>query len=52
MAESIGEYCRGVLSRVLGYNDNQIDRLFEKGVIYKEAAVDRLDEELKRLGEA
>jgi len=51
-APLIGEHCRDVLSRVLGYNDNQIDRLFEEGIIYKEEAVDRLDEELKRLGEA
>lgn len=51
-APLIGEHCRDILSSVLGYNDKQIDRLFEEGIIYKEAAVDRLDEELKRLGEA
>ena len=35
--------------RVLGYSDEQIDGLFQKGVIYKEEAVDSLGEELTRL---
>jgi len=50
-APLIGEHSRNVLSRVLGYNDEQIDKLFEDEVLYKEEAVDRLDEELRRLGE-
>ena len=49
-APLIGEHSREVLSRVLGYSDEQIDMLFDRGVICKEDAVDRLDEELKRLG--
>ena len=48
-APLIGEHSREVLSKTLGYTDEQIDKLFEEGVIYKEEAVDRLDEELKRL---
>ncbi len=47
----IGEHSREVLSRILDYGDEQIDSLFEEGVIYKEEAVDRLPEELKRLEE-
>jgi hypothetical protein len=35
----------------LGYSDAEIDKLFAKGVLYKEPAVDRLDEELERLKE-
>jgi hypothetical protein len=35
----------------LGYNDAEIDKLLAEGVIYKEPAVDRLDEELERLKE-
>jgi lipoate-protein ligase A len=50
-APLIGEHNREVLSRILGYKDDKIDKLFEEGVIYKEEAVDRLDEEMKKLGE-
>jgi crotonobetainyl-CoA:carnitine CoA-transferase CaiB-like acyl-CoA transferase len=50
-APLIGEHSRWVLSTVLGYSDRQIDELFEEGIIYQEEAVDRLDEELTRLGE-
>jgi CoA:oxalate CoA-transferase len=50
-APLIGEHSREVLSTVLGYNNEEIDKLFNDGVIYKEEAVDRLDEELKRLEE-
>jgi len=37
------------LFRVLGYNDEPIDELFEEGVTYKEEALDRLDQEFRRL---
>ena len=47
----IGEHSREVLSGILGYSDGQIDNLFEESVVYKEEAVDRLDEELERLKE-
>jgi len=48
-APLIGEHSREVLSRTLGYDDAEIDNLFAEGILYKEPAVDRLDEELKRL---
>ncbi len=41
----LGENCREVLTTVLGYEEEQVDSLFEQGVIYKEPAVDRLAEE-------
>jgi|YelNatPaOPRAMG01_1025707.scaffolds.fasta_scaffold34376_2 crotonobetainyl-CoA:carnitine CoA-transferase CaiB-like acyl-CoA transferase len=50
-APLIGEHSGEILSRILGYSDAEIKRLFARGVIYKEPAVDRLDEELKRLRE-
>ncbi|MCJ7743147.1 MAG: CoA transferase [Dehalococcoidales bacterium] len=50
-APLIGEHSREILSQTLGYNDAEIDKLFAEGVIYKEPAVDRLDEELERLKE-
>ncbi len=45
----LGEHSRNILSGILGYSDERIDRLFEEGIIYREEAVDRLDGELKRL---
>jgi crotonobetainyl-CoA:carnitine CoA-transferase CaiB-like acyl-CoA transferase len=48
-APLLGENNREILSGDLGYSDEDINRLFAKGVIYKEEAVDRLPEELKRL---
>jgi len=45
-APLIGENSHDILSRILGYSDQHISELFEEGVIYKEQAVDRLDEEL------
>jgi len=48
-APFIGENNREILSVQLGYSDEAIDKLFAEGVIYKEDAVDRLPEELKRL---
>jgi len=45
----LGEHGREVLSSILEYSDEQIDKLFEEGVLYKEEAVDRLEEELRRL---
>lgn len=50
-APLIGEHSREVLSTILNYSDEQIDRLFEEEVVYREEAVDRLDDELERLGE-
>jgi crotonobetainyl-CoA:carnitine CoA-transferase CaiB-like acyl-CoA transferase len=51
-APLIGEHSREILSQTLGYSNADIDKLFAEGVIYKEPAVDRLDEELKRLKES
>jgi crotonobetainyl-CoA:carnitine CoA-transferase CaiB-like acyl-CoA transferase len=48
-APFIGEHDREVLSGLLGYDDETIDKLFAEGVIYREPAVDRLPEELERL---
>ena len=50
-APLIGEHSRQILSQTLGYSEAEIDKLFAKGVLYKEPAVDRLDEELERLKE-
>jgi CoA:oxalate CoA-transferase len=50
-APFIGEHDREILSSQLGYDNETIDKLFADGVIYKEPAVDRLPEELKRLKE-
>ncbi len=50
-APLIGEHSRQILSQTLGYSDAEIEKLFAKGVLYKEPAVDRLDEELERLKE-
>jgi CoA:oxalate CoA-transferase len=47
----LGENNREILSRDLGYGDEEINQLFAEGVLYKEEAVDRLPEELKRLTE-
>ena len=46
----LGEHNAQVLSRLLGYGKKDINRLYRKGVLYKEEAVDRLPEEKKRLG--
>lgn len=48
-APLIGEHSGETLSRILGYSDAEIKKLFDRGVIYKEPAVDRLGEELQRL---
>lgn len=48
-APLIGEHNQTVLSTTLGYTDGGIEQLYRDGVLYKEAAVDRLPEELKRL---
>jgi len=45
----LGEHSKEVLSRILGYSDELVSRLFREGVIYKEEGVDRLEGELKRL---
>ena len=45
----LGENNQEVLLRDLGYRKKDIDKLYEEGVLYKEEAVDRLPEELKRL---
>lgn len=45
----LGEHSKEVLSQILGYDDELIDKLFKEGIIYKEEAVDGLEEELKRL---
>jgi crotonobetainyl-CoA:carnitine CoA-transferase CaiB-like acyl-CoA transferase len=50
-APLLGENNREILSRDLGYDDEDINQLFAEGVLYKEEAVDRLPEELKRLKE-
>jgi crotonobetainyl-CoA:carnitine CoA-transferase CaiB-like acyl-CoA transferase len=49
-APLIGEHNADILSKRLGYNKMEIDRLYRKGILYKEEAVDRLPEEKKRLG--
>ncbi len=43
-APLLGEHSREVLSLLLNYGDDEIERLFNEGVIYKEPAVDRLSE--------
>ena len=48
-APLLGENNREVLSRVLGYGDEDIDQLIAEGILYKEEAVDRLPEEIERL---
>jgi CoA:oxalate CoA-transferase len=45
----LGENNQEVLSKDLGYRKKDIDKLYEEGILYKEEAVDRLPEELKRL---
>jgi crotonobetainyl-CoA:carnitine CoA-transferase CaiB-like acyl-CoA transferase len=45
----LGENNQEVLSRDLDYRQQDIDRLYQEGILYKEPAVDRLPEELKRL---
>jgi len=46
----LGEHNAHVLSSLLGYSKRDIARLYHKGVLYHEEAVDRLPEEKKRLG--
>ncbi|MDP2854501.1 MAG: CoA transferase [Smithellaceae bacterium] len=50
-APLLGEHNREILSSKLGYDNETINRLFEEGVIYREPAVDRLPEELKKINE-
>lgn len=45
-APLMGENSREILSGILGYDNKKIERLFSEGVIDKEEAVDKLDEEL------
>lgn len=49
-APLLGENNQEILIRELGYNQHDIDSLYREGVLYKEDAVDRLPEELDRLG--
>lgn len=48
-APLMGENAREVLSSILGYDNEEIERLFSEGVIDKEEAVDKLAEELGHL---
>lgn len=48
-APLLGEHNQEVLLKDLGYRQNDIDKLYQENVLYKEEAVDRLPEELKRL---
>ncbi|MGA8848281.1 MAG: CoA transferase [Dehalococcoidia bacterium] len=48
-APLLGEHNRQILSSMLGYSDEQVNALYEDGVLYKESAVDKLPAELKRL---
>jgi CoA:oxalate CoA-transferase len=46
----IGEHNTEILSKRLGFTKRQIQQLYQKSILYKETAVDRLPEEKKRLG--
>jgi crotonobetainyl-CoA:carnitine CoA-transferase CaiB-like acyl-CoA transferase len=48
-APLLGQNNQEILFKELGYNQQDIDSLYSEGVLYKEEAVDRLPEELKRL---
>ncbi len=48
-APLLGEHNRQILSSMLGCSDEQVNALYERRVLYKETAVDKLPEELKRL---
>lgn len=48
-APMMGENVREVLSDILDYDYEEIERLFSEGVVDKEQAVDRLNEELGNL---
>jgi len=49
-APLLGEHNSQVLKKLLGYKKKDIDNLYKKGILYKEEAVDKLPEELERLG--
>jgi crotonobetainyl-CoA:carnitine CoA-transferase CaiB-like acyl-CoA transferase len=48
-APLLGEHNRQILSSMLGCSDEQVNALYERRVLHKETAVDKLPEELKRL---
>ena len=48
-APLLGENNQEILSKDLGYRNQDIDKLYQEGILYKEEAVGRLPEELKRL---
>lgn len=50
-APLLGENNKEILSSKLGYSAADINHLYESCILYKEAAVERLPDELKRLSE-
>lgn len=48
-APLLGEHNRQILSGILGYDGKKIKQLLREKIIYQEDAVDRLDEECRRL---
>ncbi len=50
-APLLGENNSEVLSSVLEFTSEEIEHLYKDGILYKESAVDRLPDELKRLEE-
>jgi len=48
-APLLGENNLEILSKYLGYQSKDIDELYREKILYREEAVDRLPEELKRL---
>ena len=51
-APFLGEHNREILQKMLGRSDESIEKLYQKGVLYHEEAVDRLPAELAKMKQA
>ena len=50
-APFLGEHNRSVLSQLLGYSEEQIEKLYREDVLYEAPEVEKLPEELKRMSD-
>jgi crotonobetainyl-CoA:carnitine CoA-transferase CaiB-like acyl-CoA transferase len=50
-APFLGEHNREVLSTILGYTEEEIDTLYREDVLYQAPEVEKLPEELKKMGQ-